>query len=48
MKIDKISGDLGHVGDVTSIFRHKNYLYSAGSDGKIKVKFSIAKELNKT
>lgn len=37
MKIEKTSGDSGHVGDVTCVFVHQNHVYSAGSDGKIKV-----------
>lgn len=43
MKVDKRTDDLGHVGDVTSVFIHKNHVYSAGSDGKIKVKISFHK-----
>lgn len=38
------SSDNQHEGDVTSVAFHKDHVYSAGADGKIKVKiFSQSK-----
>lgn len=39
--VDKVTADdKKHCGDVTSIAFHDGYLYSAGSDGKVKVEMS--------
>lgn len=41
-KVDKVtSDDNKHDGDVTSIVCYGNNLYSAGSDGKIKVRAEL-------
>lgn len=37
MQVDKNSGDASHEGDVTCVCVHKDHVYSAGADGKIKV-----------
>lgn len=52
MSVDKVtSEDKKHFGDVTSIFFHSEHLFSAGSDGKIKVshlKDEVSMEFSKT
>lgn len=39
VSVDKTTDDNKHSGDVTSIVLHDGFLYSSGSDGKIKVRF---------